>query len=86
MIRPGRLSLLQLTAATYLMVSGRRYGLEELFQTSGYRIGLLILILTPLVWSVPVGLMVAELAAAIPAEGGFYVWVRRALGPFWGFQ
>ena len=30
--------------------------------------------------------MVGELASSIPAEGGFYVWVRRALGPFWGFQ
>jgi len=30
--------------------------------------------------------MIGELASAIPAEGGFYVWVRRALGPFWGFQ
>jgi len=30
--------------------------------------------------------MVGELAAALPAEGGFYVWVRRAMGPFWGFQ
>ena len=27
-----------------------------------------------------------ELAAAVPEEGGYYVWVRRALGPFWGFQ
>ncbi len=25
----------------------------------------------------------AELASAIPAEGGFCIWVRRALGPFW---
>ncbi len=30
--------------------------------------------------------MIGELASAIPAEGGFYVWVRRALGPFWGYQ
>ena len=30
--------------------------------------------------------MVGELASAIPQEGGFYVWVRRAMGPFWGFQ
>src|SRR5260370_32642313 len=30
--------------------------------------------------------MVGELSAAIPCVGGFYVWVRRALGPFWGFQ
>ncbi len=30
--------------------------------------------------------MVGELAAALPEEGGYYAWVRRALGPFWGFQ
>jgi amino acid transporter len=30
--------------------------------------------------------MVGELAAAIPAEGGYYAWVKRALGAFWGFQ
>jgi amino acid transporter len=30
--------------------------------------------------------MIGELAAALPAEGGFYMWVRRALGPFWGYQ
>jgi amino acid transporter len=30
--------------------------------------------------------MVGELASAIPADGGFYVWVRRAMGPFWGYQ
>ena len=30
--------------------------------------------------------MVGELSAAMPQEGGFYVWVRRAMGPFWGFQ
>jgi amino acid transporter len=30
--------------------------------------------------------MVGELASAIPEEGGYYAWVRRALGGFWGFQ
>ena len=30
--------------------------------------------------------MIGELASAIPAEGGYYVWVDRALGRFWGFQ
>jgi amino acid transporter len=37
-------------------------------------------------WSLPTALMIGELASAIPAEGGFYVWVRRALGRFWGYQ
>ena len=42
--------------------------------------------MTPVVWSLPTALMVGELAAALPEEGGYYAWVRRALGPFWGFQ
>ena len=42
--------------------------------------------LLPLIWSLPTALMIGELASAIPAEGGFYVWVRRAMGPFWGYQ
>jgi amino acid transporter len=81
-----KLTLLPLAAATYFMVSGGPYGIEEVIQNSGYKLGMLILCLTPLVWSLPTGLMVGELSAALPAAGGFYVWVRRALGPFWGFQ
>src|SRR5712692_4131490 len=82
----NKLTLLPLAAATFFMVSGGPYGLEELVQQSGYLTALAILLLLPLVWSFPTGLMVGELSAAIPAEGGFYVWVRRAMGPFWGFQ
>ena len=81
-----KVTLPQLAAATYLMVSGGPYGIEELVQTCGYPVALLLLFAIPLLWSLPVGLMVGELSAAIPAEGGFYVWVRRAMGPFWGFQ
>lgn len=69
-----------------MMVSGGPYGIEEIIGGSGYADGVLILLVVPLLWSLPVGLMVGELSAAIPDEGGFYVWVRRALGPFWGFQ
>jgi amino acid transporter len=31
-------------------------------------------------------MMVAELSSMMPEEGGYYVWVRNALGPFWGLQ
>ncbi len=81
-----KLTVLSLAAATYFMVSGGPYGMEELVQNAGYKLAVVVLFLTPIVWSLPTGLMVGELAAALPAEGGFYVWVRRALGPFWGFQ
>jgi len=32
------------------------------------------------------GLVAAELGSAIPQEGGYYKWVQRACGEFWGFQ
>ena len=55
-------------------------------QKTGYLATLLILVITPLLWSLPTAMMVSELATAIPEEGGFYIWVRRGMGRFWGFQ
>ncbi|MEO6417950.1 MAG: APC family permease [Polyangiaceae bacterium] len=81
-----KLSLLALVAATYFMVSGGPYGLEELIASAGYSRTIIILIVTPLAWSLPTALMVGELASALPEEGGYYAWARRGLGPFWGFQ
>jgi amino acid transporter len=78
--------LLPLIAATYFMVSGGPYGLEDIIGKAGYGRALLLLALVPLVWSLPTSLMVGELASALPEEGGYYCWVRRALGGFWGFQ
>ena len=68
------------------MVSGGPYGLEDIIGLAGYKVALLLLAVVPFFWSLPTALMVGELASAIPDEGGFYVWVKRALGPFWGFQ
>ena len=72
--------------ATFFMVSGGTYGTEEIVHGAGYARGILILILTPLLWSLPTAYMVGELSSAIPAEGGYYAWVRRGMGNFWGFQ
>lgn len=80
------MTLLPMITATYFMVAGGPYGLEDIVQKTGYRATLLILILTPLLWSLPTAMMVSELATAIPEEGGFYIWVRRGLGRFWGYQ
>ncbi len=81
-----KMRLLPLIAATYFMVSGGPYGLEDIIGKAGYGRALLLLALVPLVWSLPTSLMVGELASAVPEEGGYYRWVRRALGGFWGFQ
>ena len=81
-----KMRLLPLIGATYFMVAGGPYGLEDILGKAGYGRALLLLLLVPLVWSLPTSLMVGELASALPAEGGYYIWVRRALGGFWGFQ
>ncbi|WP_245536161.1 APC family permease [Terriglobus roseus] len=83
---PRKLRLLPLLAATYFMVSGGPYGLEDIIGFAGYGRALILLFLLPFVWSLPTALMIGELAASVPEEGGFYAWVRRAMGPFWGFQ
>jgi amino acid transporter len=68
------------------MVSGGTYGTEDIVHGAGYGKGILILLLTPLLWSLPTAFMIGELSSALPYEGGYYAWVRRAMGNFWGFQ
>jgi amino acid transporter len=81
-----RLTLWPLVAATFFMVSGGTYGTEDIVHGAGYGKGILILLLTPLLWSLPTAFMIGELSSALPFEGGYYAWVRRAMGNFWGFQ
>ena len=83
---PRKLTLLPLIAATYFMVSGGPFGLEDIVAKAGYLGAILILLITPAIWAFPTGLMVSELASAIPEEGGYYVWATRGMGRFWGFQ
>ena len=68
------------------MVSGGTYGTEDIVHGAGYGRAILILLLTPIVWSLPTAFMIGELSSALPHEGGYYAWVRRAMGNFWGFQ
>ena len=84
--KSSRLTLWPLIAATFFMVSGGAYGIEDIVHGAGYGLAILILLLTPILWSLPTTLMIGELASALPCEGGYYAWVRRAMGNFWGFQ
>jgi amino acid transporter len=86
--KPARrkMGMIPLIAATYFMVSGGPYGIEDVLGGAGFARAIAILLVVPLIWSLPTALMIGELAGAIPAEGGYYVWVRRAMGSFWGYQ
>lgn len=74
-----------LLLTVYCCVSGGPFGLEPLISASGAGLALLLIVLTPILWALPDALTTAELAPAIPEEGGYVIWVRRALGPYWGF-
>ena len=84
--KSARLTLWPLVAAIFFMVSGGTYGIEDIVHGAGYGRAILFLAVTPILWSLPAAFMIGELSSALPQEGGFYAWVRRAMGPFWGFQ
>jgi amino acid transporter len=84
--RVAKLTLWPLVAATFFMVSGGTYGTEEIIHGAGYGRGIFILLFLPVLWCLPTAFMIGELSSALPQEGGYYAWVRRGLGNFWGFQ
>jgi amino acid transporter len=83
---PRAIGTLGLVFVLFFSTSGGPYTTETLIHSVGPGLGLLILALVPLVWSVPEALIVGELASMLPEEGGYYRWVDRAFGRFWAFQ
>jgi amino acid transporter len=75
-----KLKLFQLAAVIFFTVSGGPYGLEPLLIYAGKNASLILLLLTPLVWDIPTIFTVLELNSMMPVTGGYYQWVKRALG------
>jgi amino acid transporter len=70
----------------FCLCAAGAYGIEDMVPNAGPGLTLVMLIVLPFLWSAPMGLVASELGSAIPEEGGFYKWVQRACGEFWGFQ
>ena len=79
------LTLIPLTGLIYFTVCGGSFGIEPLISSSGPGLAILLIILTPIIFSLPNMLIVQELQTMMPAQGGYYHWVKRAFGPFAGF-
>ena len=75
-----KLKLLPLAAVLFLTVSGGPYGLEPLLVYAGQNGALVLLLLTPLFWDIPAIFTVLELNSMMPISGGYYQWVKHALG------
>ena len=79
------LTLIPLTGLIYFTVCGGSFGIEPLISSSGPGLAILLIILTPIIFSLPNMFIVQELQTMMPAQGGYYHWVKRAFGPFAGF-
>ena len=79
------LTLLPLFGIIYFTVSGGSFGIESLFSSSGPGLALLLIAVTPFVYSVPNILMVREMQSMMPVEGSYYHWTKQAFGPLVGF-
>lgn len=80
----NKLALLPLVFLIYFEVSGGPYGSEQTVQAGGPLLAILGFVIFPFVWSIPEALITAELATALPGNGGFVLWTDRAFGPFAG--
>jgi amino acid transporter len=76
---------LQLIAVIFFTVSGGPYGLEPLLGYAQQHGALLLLLVTPVLWDIPAIFTVLELNSMMPVTGGYYQWVKHALGKRWGF-
>lgn len=80
------LTLLPLFGLIYFTVCGGAFGIEPLVGWSGPGLALLLIAITPIIFSIPNMLLVRELQSMMPAEGGYYHWIKQAFGPFAGFM
>jgi amino acid transporter len=75
-----------LTCVIFFTVCGGAYGLEPLVGSLNPGWAVILILTVPVFWCLPIIWMVSELSSALPEEGGYYVWVRKGLGDYWGFQ
>lgn len=70
----------------YCACAGGAFGIESMISSSGPGLTLLLLVLIPIFWAMPIGLYCSELSNLVPVDAGPYVWSKMAFGEFWGFS
>lgn len=83
--KKSKVSMIGLVTMICVMVAGGGYGIEDLIGSVGPGMSLLVFILIPFIWSIPFGLVSAELSSAYPEDGGMYTWAKESLGEKAGF-
>ena len=84
-LKKTKFSLMGIIFFIFCAVSGGAFGIESIIPASGPGVTLVLLIVIPLMWALPMGLYVSELTNLAPVDSGPYVWMKMAFGEFWGF-
>lgn len=81
-----KLGLFAVVSIIFFNVSGGPLGSEQIISSCGPIVGLSLLGIFALCFSVPQAMITAELSTAFPCNGGYSMWVQAAFGTFWGVQ
>ncbi len=84
-LKKVRMAPIQIAFMLFCLVAAGAFGIEDMISTSGPGLTVAMLIVFAIIWAYPICQTVSELSAIMPSEGGIYVWVKDALGEFWGF-
>lgn len=76
----GKMSFWALFFIAFFWVCGGPYGGEGFLQLAPPGVAFGLYLASQVVHAIPIALINAELAVAIPADGGLVVWVSRAFG------
>ena len=85
-LKKQKLGLLAIVGMIYSLTAAGAWGIEDMIPGAGPGLALIMLFVLPFIWGLPQAFNDAELASSLPDEGGPYVWVKKNLGEFWGFQ
>jgi amino acid transporter len=81
-----RMRLFTAVIVVFTLTCSGSFGMEDVVSSSGPGLTLLMILVLPFVWSVPMAFVASELGSMIPEAGGLYRWIRRGMGEYWSFQ
>lgn len=84
-LQKRKMSAIGITFIIYCMTAAGAFGIEAMIPSCGPGLTILMLVVIPAVWAIPICLSVSELSAFMPEESGMYIWTKDAFGELWGF-
>lgn len=84
-LKKSKMSVMGIAFIVYCMTAAGAFGIEAMIPSCGPGMTILILLVLPIVWVIPICMNVSELSAFMPEESGLYVWTKEAFGEMWGF-